>query len=171
MSFPRAARPCVLPCGTPNSAWGCLCGLNGLAARYPNLIFNVRGMGLYQGFSLRRESDLPRLRDIALQQENVLLLGAGQQTIRLRPMLAVDWDWVVLNTPSRRLGRATSDRSFSRNQLLDHQAVLRQPILEAVHLADEVQGMLKSQVSDVDIDLGCLIDTLAKRHFDTADFL
>jgi L-lysine 6-transaminase len=99
-------------CGTPKSAWGCLggtaeaspsgssCGclggLNGLAARYPDLIFNVRGMGLYQGFSLRRESDLPRLRDIALQQENMLLLGAGQQTIRLRPMLDVTKEEIAL---------------------------------------------------------------------------
>ena len=71
-------------------------GLNGLAAQYHDLIFNVRGMGLYQGFSLRRESDLPRLRDIALQQENMLLLGAGQQTIRLRPMLDVTSDEIRL---------------------------------------------------------------------------
>jgi L-lysine 6-transaminase len=99
-------------CGTPKSSWGCLggtaqacpsgssggClgGLNGLAARYPDLIFNVRGMGLYQGFSLRRESDLPRLRDIALERENMLLLGAGQQTIRLRPMLDVTTDEIRL---------------------------------------------------------------------------
>jgi L-lysine 6-transaminase len=59
-------------------------------------MFNVRGMGLYQGFSLRRESDLPRLRGIALEQENMLLLGAGQQTIRLRPMLDVTCDEIRL---------------------------------------------------------------------------
>ncbi len=71
-------------------------GINGLAARYKDLIFNIRGMGLYQGFSLRRETDLPRLREIALQQENMLLLGAGQQTIRLRPMLDVTNDEIRL---------------------------------------------------------------------------
>jgi len=69
---------------------GCLVsGLNALAARYNNLIFNVRGMGLYQGFSMRRPENKSRLIDIALARHQMLLLGAGAQTIRLRPVLDV----------------------------------------------------------------------------------
>ncbi len=64
-------------------------GLSELAATYHRIIFNVRGMGLYQGFSLRDPADRKRLREIALQQEQLLILGAGVQSIRLRPMLDV----------------------------------------------------------------------------------
>jgi L-lysine 6-transaminase len=64
-------------------------GLNELARRYPNRIYNVRGMGLYQGFSLRQPDQRQRLLDIALQEEDLLLLGAGTDTIRLRPSLSV----------------------------------------------------------------------------------
>lgn len=46
-------------------------------------------MGLYQGFTLRRPADRTRLLELALQEEQLLLLGAGVQTIRFRPMLDV----------------------------------------------------------------------------------
>ncbi len=65
-------------------------GLNELAFKYSNLIFNVRGMGLYQGFSMRNPANKNKLINIALQQHHILLLGAGAQTIRLRPVLDVE---------------------------------------------------------------------------------
>jgi len=64
-------------------------GLGRLEQRYAEVIFNIRGMGLYQGFSLRDPADRNRLKAIALQRENLLLLGAGVQTIRFRPVLDV----------------------------------------------------------------------------------
>jgi L-lysine 6-transaminase len=64
-------------------------GLSALEEKFPNHVFNVRGLGLYQGFSLREPSARKRLIELALEQENLLLLGAGKQTIRLRPPLDV----------------------------------------------------------------------------------
>jgi L-lysine 6-transaminase len=64
-------------------------GLAQLERRHGGLVFNVRGMGLYQGFSLRHPGDRARLLDLALEQEGLLLLGAGVQSIRLRPPLDV----------------------------------------------------------------------------------
>ncbi|GIW77851.1 MAG: L-lysine 6-transaminase [Phycisphaerae bacterium] len=64
-------------------------GLSVLQSRYPNLLHNVRGRGLYQGFSLRGEGRIRRLVDIALDQEKLFLLPAGPQSIRLRPSLSV----------------------------------------------------------------------------------
>jgi len=65
-------------------------GLRALAGRYPDVMFfNVRGMGLYQGFSLRS----PQLRsapvELALEQESLLLLPAGGVSIRMRPSFSV----------------------------------------------------------------------------------
>jgi len=64
-------------------------GLTRLADRYPEAIFNVRGMGLYQGFSLRHAVQRRRLIHDALERESLLLLGAGQQSLRFRPPLDV----------------------------------------------------------------------------------
>jgi len=64
-------------------------GLSELAREHHDVIFNVRGMGLYQGFSLRRPDDKGRLLDVALEQEGLLLLGAGVQSIRFRPPIDV----------------------------------------------------------------------------------
>ncbi|MCL4234207.1 MAG: aminotransferase class III-fold pyridoxal phosphate-dependent enzyme [Deltaproteobacteria bacterium] len=63
--------------------------LDALVKRYSDLVFNVRGMGLYQGFSLRRPEDKARLVAAAREQEGLLLLGAGTNAIRLRPNLSV----------------------------------------------------------------------------------
>ena len=57
--------------------------------RFGQLLFNPRGMGLYQGFTMRRAQWQSRLLDLALQEENLLLLGAGRSSIRLRPPLDV----------------------------------------------------------------------------------
>ena len=63
--------------------------LRALQARFPGKIRNVRGMGLYQGFTLCEPSDKAKLMDHALQSQDLLLLGAGPESIRLRPNLSV----------------------------------------------------------------------------------
>jgi len=73
----------------PEKAAVMVAGLEGLAGKYHDVLFNVRGMGLYQGFSLRRADDRRRLLEIALQQEEMLLLGAGAQSVRFRPVIDV----------------------------------------------------------------------------------
>ncbi len=63
-------------------------GLKEVIAKF-DFAWNVRGMGLYQGFSLdtaERKRDLIR---VARDEENLLLLGAGNRTIRTRPNLSV----------------------------------------------------------------------------------
>ncbi|WP_394822101.1 aspartate aminotransferase family protein [Pendulispora albinea] len=60
-----------------------------LANRFPEVLHNVRGYGLYQGFSLREPAMKSRLIELALTEERLLLLGAGDRTIRLRPHLHV----------------------------------------------------------------------------------
>ena len=64
-------------------------GLRELATGSASPIFNVRGMGLYQGFSLKKPADKGRLIDIALEKYDLLLLGAGADSIRTRPNLSV----------------------------------------------------------------------------------
>ena len=67
-------------------------GLRGLQRRFPSLIRNVRGMGLYQGFTLPDSQTRNRLTEIALQEHDLLLLGAGADSIRTRPNLSVTPD-------------------------------------------------------------------------------
>jgi len=64
-------------------------GLEALVERHPNLISNVRGLGLYQGFTVNDRSNKGRLIDLALDTEDLLLLGAGTDSIRFRPPLDV----------------------------------------------------------------------------------
>ena len=64
-------------------------GLRALSLRYGGLIDNVRGMGLYQGFSLPTPADAAALRRVALRDHGTLLLPAGPTSIRLRPPLDV----------------------------------------------------------------------------------
>ncbi len=71
--------------GGKQLAWG----LRELQSRFPTLIRNVRGMGLYQGFTLASAEMRGRLSEIALQQHDLLLLGAGADSIRTRPNLSV----------------------------------------------------------------------------------
>ena len=63
--------------------------LRGLAKRTNGAISNVRGLGIYQGFSLGLPENKRTLTQFALQQHGLLLLGAGNRTIRLRPNLSV----------------------------------------------------------------------------------
>lgn len=73
----------------PDKAARLVAGLKDLVARHPLRIGNVRGLGLYQGFSLTCPDDKGRLIERALEQEDLLLLGAGQSSIRFRPPLDV----------------------------------------------------------------------------------
>lgn len=65
-------------------------GLNYLQDQHPDKVFNIRGMGLYQGFSLKNPRKLNSLIDYALEKESTLLLEAGTDTVRLRPVLDVN---------------------------------------------------------------------------------
>jgi len=71
-------------------------------------IHNVRGMGLYQGFSLADGETKGRLIEQAREECDLLLLGAGRQSIRTRPNLSVteaeiDHFLVLLEKALRRL--------------------------------------------------------------------
>ena len=67
-------------------------GLRALVARSGGRINNVRGMGLYQGFSLADPEDKARLVGVAREKHDLLLLGAGTDAIRTRPNLSVTND-------------------------------------------------------------------------------
>lgn len=73
----------------PDKAQQLVAGLEQLAREWPQLMYNIRGWGLYQGFSLHRVEDKGRLIQMALDEEDLLLLGAGTQSIRFRPPLDV----------------------------------------------------------------------------------
>jgi len=60
-----------------------------LAQRHAGSMSNVRGMGLYQGFSMQSAKARSQLADLALENESLLLLPAGSASIRLRPNLSV----------------------------------------------------------------------------------
>jgi L-lysine 6-transaminase len=58
---------------------------------YPNLISNVRGLGLLCSFDLPNHDLRNEFRKIA-EQERLLILGCGIQSIRFRPMLNITND-------------------------------------------------------------------------------
>lgn len=64
-------------------------GLRALEKKFPQVLFNVRGQGLYQGFSTRTPGQCEKLAQSALQDEGLLLLTAGKNNVRLRPNLSV----------------------------------------------------------------------------------
>lgn len=63
--------------------------LQALETEFPEKICNVRGLGLYQGFNVLGDGNKGRLISMALEKENLLLLGAGLYSIRFRPPLDV----------------------------------------------------------------------------------
>lgn len=71
-------------------------GLCALAERPDSLLYNVRGMGLYQGFSLGTPAQKARLVETAREEHDLLLLGAGANSIRTRPNLSVTNDEIDL---------------------------------------------------------------------------
>lgn len=64
--------------------------LQGLQRRFPHHLRNVRGAGLYQGFDLATPALKSAVIDAALNEEDLLLLGAGRTSVRLRPNLHVE---------------------------------------------------------------------------------
>lgn len=64
-------------------------GLRELEAKYYGVMSNVRGVGLYQGFSLATKELKKRLEEMALRDEGLFLLGAGSRSFRMRPNLSV----------------------------------------------------------------------------------
>jgi L-lysine 6-transaminase len=64
-------------------------GLRHLQSRHPHKLANIRGLGLYQGFTLKPPLAKGAFLDAALHRERLLLLGAGTDAIRLRPSLSV----------------------------------------------------------------------------------
>lgn len=60
-----------------------------LQAAHPNKVGNVRGYGLYQGFTLKRPGAMRSIVARALKEEDLLLQPAGDDTVRLRPNLNV----------------------------------------------------------------------------------
>ena len=97
----------------PEKAAALIAGLENIAVHHKDTIFNVRGMGLYQGFSLRRASEKTLLLDIALEQEGLLMLSAGTQTVRLRPPLDVTMD--EINSMLEMLERSIQTMEHSNN--------------------------------------------------------
>jgi L-lysine 6-transaminase len=73
----------------PAKAERLVAGLRALEDRFPKKICNVRGLGLYQGFNVLGEGSKGRLINMALEDENLLLLGAGIYSVRFRPPLDV----------------------------------------------------------------------------------
>ncbi|MBX3119135.1 MAG: aminotransferase class III-fold pyridoxal phosphate-dependent enzyme [Fimbriimonadaceae bacterium] len=63
--------------------------LRGLQAMHPDRVMNIRGMGLYQAFSLTTDELKGQLIKTAREQFGLLLLGAGERTVRMRPNLSV----------------------------------------------------------------------------------
>ena len=79
--------------------------LQALAVRHPDLVSNVRGLGLMCAFDLPTRA----ARDDAirrLQEEHVLALSCGERSIRFRPALNV-------TMPELGLGIAALDRVLS----------------------------------------------------------
>lgn len=72
-----------------NKSFHLTTGIERMVERFPEKISNVRGLGLYQGFSVHGAGAKGRLVDLALETENLLLLGAGTDSIRFRPPLDV----------------------------------------------------------------------------------
>ncbi|KAK3286741.1 hypothetical protein CYMTET_5719 [Cymbomonas tetramitiformis] len=69
-------------------------GLRRLQEKHGNdMVRNVRGIGLYQGFTTDEKSQIC---EIALQTESLFLLGAGPSTIRFRPPLDVTIEEIEL---------------------------------------------------------------------------
>lgn len=64
-------------------------GLRELEAQHYGVMSNVRGVGLYQGFSMATKELKKRLEEMALCDEGLFLLGAGSRSFRMRPNLSV----------------------------------------------------------------------------------
>lgn len=83
--------------------------LEELRKEFAPMMSNVRGLGLYQGFSLDTPARKSAVIRHALADEDLLLLGAGNRTIRFRPNLSVtEADVDELVTRLRRVFRTVA---------------------------------------------------------------
>lgn len=71
-------------------------GLKQLQNKFPKKIRNIRGTGIYQGFSLCEPVKLQHLLDVALEKEHMILLEAGVDSIRFRSPIDVTVDEINL---------------------------------------------------------------------------
>ncbi|MEZ0326068.1 MAG: aspartate aminotransferase family protein [Fimbriimonas sp.] len=71
-------------------------GLRKVVAKHAPKTSNVRGLGLYQGFALDSPEQKYELMRVALEEHDLLLLGAGKRSIRTRPNLSVTGDEIDL---------------------------------------------------------------------------
>lgn len=69
-------------------------GLHRIADEFAPVVTNVRGLGLYQGFSMDTPARKAALIERARDEFGLLLLGAGKRSIRTRPNLSVTADEV-----------------------------------------------------------------------------
>lgn len=67
-------------------------GLKILAKKHDSKIYNVRGLGLYQGISFYDSKIRNNFIDIAFDKHSTLLMSAGSHSMRLRPNLSVTND-------------------------------------------------------------------------------
>jgi len=71
-------------------------GLRKLQGAHMDVISNVRGAGLYQGFTMPSKEDRDIFVRRALEEENLLVLSAGVDSVRVRPNLNATEDDVAL---------------------------------------------------------------------------
>jgi L-lysine 6-transaminase len=84
-------------------------GLKQLESRAGSPIYNIRGMGLYQGFSLDGPEERAKLTRVAREKYDLLLLGAGLNSVRTRPNLSVTLE--EIDRFIELLGKALGERS------------------------------------------------------------
>ena len=65
--------------------------LNEIQLEFPDLVSNVRGLGLLCSFDLPNAELRKKFREIA-ENEKLLILGCGEKSIRFRPMLNIKDD-------------------------------------------------------------------------------
>jgi len=64
-------------------------GLHQIVDRHSPLVFNVRGLGLYQGVSFETPELRSKVIETAREDFDLLLLGAGNRSLRTRPAASV----------------------------------------------------------------------------------
>lgn len=67
-------------------------GLRQLQGKHMDVISNVRGAGLYQGFTMPSKEARDTFIARALNEQNLLVLSAGVDSVRVRPSLSVTSD-------------------------------------------------------------------------------
>ncbi|QQE10573.1 aminotransferase class III-fold pyridoxal phosphate-dependent enzyme [Planctomycetota bacterium] len=63
--------------------------MNDLCDKYSDIIYNMRGMGVYQGVSFHEAANKGKFVGKMLKEQETILIGAGTDTIRFRPPIDV----------------------------------------------------------------------------------